>query len=331
MKRYLLCAIALVATLTGSAQLQLGEKGGTLSGSFESNSIIYLNDKGLSTPAPDGNFGSNNYLKVDYTNGRFSAGLQFDIYTPALQGYEIGPYLEASKFRFIAYPMKYFKWQDKNYSVMLGDIFDQFGNGLILRTFEDRQLGFNNSIEGLRATYNFDRYLAVKVLYGRPRLYNTYAGSWSGGADLSVSLGDIFGFKQGGLYLEASYANRYEGLGKSATADFEARGMTSPLVNMTSARLNFDIAGLTFRSEYVFKGKDLSTPSALEAKRGQAAYAELGYSYKGFSFSATARMLDNMGTLVSLYGSGTGNALNYLPALTRQYTHILSKQCFQGH
>ena len=325
MKRHLLCAIALfVATATATAQIQLGEKGGSLSGSIESNSIIYLNDKGLSTPAPEGYFGSNNYLKVDYTNGRFSAGLQFDIYSPALQGYEIGEYLAGAKFKRIAYPMKYFKWQDKNYSVMLGDIFDQFGNGLILRTFEDRQLGFNNSIEGLRATYNFNRYLAIKVLYGRPRLYNTYAGSWSGGADLSVSLGDIIGFKQGGLYLEASYVNRYEGLYKQADADLVGRGMTSPLLNMASGRLNFDIAGLTFRSEYVYKGKDLSTAAASEAKRGQAAYAELGYSYKRFSFSATARMLDNMGTLISLYGTGTGNALNYLPALTRQYTYMLA-------
>ena len=94
MKRHLLCAIALfVASATATAQIQLGEKGGSLSGSIESNSIIYLKDKGLSTPAPEGYFGSNNYLKVDYTNGRFSAGLQFDIYSPALQGYEIGEYL----------------------------------------------------------------------------------------------------------------------------------------------------------------------------------------------------------------------------------------------
>ncbi len=35
-------------------------------------------------------------------------------------------------------------------------------------------------------------------------------------------------------------------------------------------------------------------------------------------------MLDNMGTMLSLYGTGTGNTLNYLPALTRQYTYMLA-------
>ena len=31
-----------------------------------------------------------------------------------------------------------------------------------------------------------------------------------------------------------------------------------------------------------------------------------------------------MGTMLSLYGSGTGNVLNYLPSLTRQYTYLLA-------
>ena len=53
----------------------------------------------------------------------------------------------------------------------VGDIFDQFGSGLIFRSFEDRQLGFNNSIEGVQGIYRFGDYVEVKGMYGRPRLY----------------------------------------------------------------------------------------------------------------------------------------------------------------
>ena len=69
-------ALALLATLAVSAQVRVGE--GQLSGSFESNSIYYQDDSGLGAAgtAPDDRFGSNNYMKLDYMNGRFSAGLQ---------------------------------------------------------------------------------------------------------------------------------------------------------------------------------------------------------------------------------------------------------------
>ena len=65
-------ALALLATLAVSAQVRVGE--GQLSGSFESNSIYYQDDSGLGAAgtAPDDRFGSNNYMKLDYMNGRFS-------------------------------------------------------------------------------------------------------------------------------------------------------------------------------------------------------------------------------------------------------------------
>lgn len=308
MKKLLCLTIAALCTLPLSAQIKLGEKGGTIVGSFESNNIGYFNDKVLSTPAPEDHFGSNDYLKVDYNNGRFSAGIQAEAYLPAIQGYEIGQY--GKRYKALM-PMIYAKWQDKNYSVTAGNLYDQFGNGLIYRSFEDRQLGFNNSLLGLRATYNLGNYFTVKALYGRPRLYNNYQSSWAGGADLSLSLGDIFGLNKGALFLEGSYVNRYEKIGDIASQN---------MLNMYSARLNFDIAGFNFRGEYVGKGKDFS----VDGSRGKAIYGEVGYFYKKFSVTAAVRALDKMVTPLLSTGVGTGNTLNYLPALTRQYTYMLA-------
>ena len=105
-----------------------------------------------------------------------------------MQGYEIGQQPGAYHFYLSS---KYIQWQDHNYSVRVGDIFDQFGSGLIFRSFEDRQLGFNNSIEGVQGIYRFGDYVEVKGMYGRPRLYTDYADSWVRGADLHISLNDI--------------------------------------------------------------------------------------------------------------------------------------------
>ena len=114
---------------------------------------------------------------------------------------------------------------------------------LIFRSFEDRQLGFNNSIEGVQGIYRFGDYVEVKGMYGRPRLYTDYADSWVRGADLHISLNDIFGWNAAQFSAEGSYVNRYESLDKDQTIDFASRGLTSPNLNMYSGRLKFRLEG----------------------------------------------------------------------------------------
>lgn len=343
MKRILLVLTALVAVLTASAQIQFGEKGGYMTIGLESNNILYVNDAKLGTTYPS-KFGSNDYLKLDYVNGRFSVGVQGEAYLPALQGYDDLRNNGFDKPK-VMLASKYIQWQDANYSVMVGDVYDQFGNGLIFRSFEDRQLGINNSIEGGRVTATFGNIVSVKALFGRPRLYSSangysrgwigsqYARSTVGGADLSVSLSDIIGSEELMMSIEGSYVNRRERLDRElngmnyGTDYFPYFELTSPDLNMYSARLNLDYKGFTLRGEYAGKGKDISSGAVLgKAAKGSALLAELGYNVGGLSVSAQVRRLEMMGTPLSLYGNigVMGNTLNYLPALTRQHTYMLA-------
>ncbi|MBR4056339.1 MAG: FHA domain-containing protein [Rikenellaceae bacterium] len=343
MKRILLVLTALVAALTASAQIQFGEKGGYMTIGLESNNILYVNDAKLGTTYPS-KFGSNDYLKLDYVNGRFSVGVQGEAYLPALQGYDDLRNNGYDKPK-VMLASKYIQWQDANYSVMVGDVYDQFGNGLIFRSFEDRQLGINNSIEGGRVTATFGNIVSVKALFGRPRLYSSangysrgwigsqYARSTVGGADLSVSLSDIIGSEELMMSIEGSYVNRRERLDRElngmnyGTDYFPYFELTSPDLNMYSARLNLDYKGFTLRGEYAGKGKDISSGAVLgKAAKGSAVLAELGYNVGGLSVSAQVRRLEMMGTSLSLYGNlgVMGNTLNYLPALTRQHTYMLA-------
>ena len=336
MKRLTLILVGVVAlTLSASAQQVLGN--GQVSGSLESSSIYYTPDKKIDRP--EDHFGSNNYLKVDYANGRFSAGIQMNAFMPALLGYDA--YKDGKKFYLAS---KYIQWRDKNFEILVGDIFDQFGNGLAFRSFEDRQLGFNNSLEGVRAAYNFGRYVSLKGMYGRPRLYTEYSKTWVRGADLSVSLADIMKASAITFNIEGSYVNRYQSLDQApedlhyyndATFNPET-GMpytylesyeVSPSINLYSGRMNFGWNGLTVRGEYVHKSKDYfpgETNAIGKTQKGWAALGEIGYNYKTFSVMGTFRALDHMATAIDAYSSGTGNSLNYIPALTRQYTYMLA-------
>ena len=333
MKRIVILCAALCAVVSLSAQKVVGK--GQVSGSFESSSVYYTPDK--TVERPDDRFGSNNYLKVDYANGRFSAGVQLNAFLPALVGYE--NLADGYKFYLAS---KYVQWKDRNFEILVGDIFDQFGSGLVFRSYEDRQLGVNNSVEGVRAAYNFGRYVSVRGLYGRPRLNTDYSKTWVRGADLVVSLADIMDAPAVNFTLEGSYVNRYQNLNQApewmqevdpSTIDPETgEGLNylqmegiSPNLNMYSGRVNFGWQGLTVSGEYVHKSKDFFSTGAT---KGWAAIAELGYNYKTFSVMATFRALDHMATPINQFSTDAryaiANSINYIPALTRQYTYMLA-------
>ena len=258
---------------------------------------------------------------MDYSRGHLSAGLQVEGYMPALYGFEIGQQADAKKFLLAA---KYIRWTSEYFTFHVGDIYDQMGNGLIFRTYEDRNLGFNNSIEGFQAAVNIKDWFGIKGMYGRPRLYTSYAGSWVRGATATVSFNDIFGWDGILFNIEGNFLNRYESLDKDDLHDFHALGLDNANLNSYSAALNFSWNGLSLKAEYAAKGKDLYSETATGAHIGAAIYAEAIYGIGGFSASAHFRILDHMGTMSSLYGKGTGNSLSYLPALTRQYHYMLA-------
>ena len=319
MKRLTLL-MAGVLTLVSSVSAQQVIGNGQVSGSLETSSVYYTADKKITRP--DDHFGSNNYIKVDYANGRFSAGVQMNAFLPALVGYDA--YVDGYKFYLAS---KYVQWKDKNFEILVGDIFDQYGNGLIFRAYEDRQLGINNSIEGVRAGYSFGRYVTLKGMYGRPRLYSEYSKSWVRGADLSVSLADIMKASAITFNLEGSYVNRYQNVNQAPEwlqGKTDKYGIT-PNLNMYSGRLNFGWNGLILRGEYARKGADLDL-NDMGMEKGWAALGEVGYNYKTFSVMGTFRALKDMVTPIDIYSTNAngGNTINYLPALTRQYTYMLA-------
>ena len=338
MKKFLLfLGVALAATImTESAYAQIKVGKGQLSGSFESNNIYFDKDKLMEESGfmtrPEPVFGSHDYLKLDYSIGRFSAGIQIDGYLPPIYGYDIYT-LKNQKHKtdgsslLTGFFTKYVQWEDTNWGIRLGDIYDQFGNGLIFRTYEDRALAFNNAIAGARVHYNFNNYLSIKALAGLPRYYDKRNTNVVFGGDLSISLSDIIGWYNGMIAIEGSYVGRYQkGAMQYAKEELGIENMGSDLLNMYSARLNFEIAGFSLRGEYAAKlNNDLYAVSGLaEAHKGSAIYLDLGYNYKRFSVSANFRRAENMTTLLTLDGMGGCNVLNYIPVLTRQHTYMLT-------
>ena len=331
MKKFLLLLGVAVATVfaveEASAQIKAGE--GQVSIALESNNSYYAPDKklediGLVLPEKRvrGDFGSNDYLKVDYNIGRFSAGVQVDGYLPAMYGYDFYDYSQRDS-KLNMFLTKYVQWEDANWGVRLGDIYDQFGNGLIFRAYEDRALAFNNSLAGARAYYNFNNMVNVKVVAGMPRLYDMRSKTAIWGADLSLSISDMAGWYDGMASIEASYVGRHQ---KDASVEYLLKGVESDVLNMVSGRVNFEYAGFSLRGEYAQKlNEDIYNPM-YNAAKGNAVTLDLGYSVGRFSASASFRRQENMTTFIEYrpMGIGGGNTMTYLPLLTRQHTYSLA-------
>ena len=183
---------------------------GHLSGSFETNTIYYVEDSKTGAVVPHNSYGSNNFLKLDYQLGRFSAGVQLEYYPHPLVGTPMQGYEYVMEgFSINNLTEKYISWTDRNYSVTVGDFYEQFGSGLILRAWEDRALGFNNSLGGARVTFNIKDIVEGKVLYAFPRFNLGYLSTQIAGGDLSFSLSNAIGLLDHRLSLEGSIVNRH--------------------------------------------------------------------------------------------------------------------------
>ena len=343
MKKVLLATLAVAFSFVSFADEK--KDWGYVSASLESNNNLYVEDvvnnfyPSEQPQLKDGNtFATNNYLKVDWYKDRLSAGMQVEGYFPSLVGFAVSQ-------NKMTLSNLYLSWKDKSYSVTAGSFYEQFGSGLLFRSWEDRMLGLNNAMLGVRATYGWEDKVAFKAFWGIPRLGkiddNTammgYTDSFFGlgltdvqvaGADLSVSLSNLLNMDAVNLALEGSVINKHEAM---AQALAEA-GCKENNIGW-SGRLNMEYDGFFFKGEYVDAGKQIvSVPAAMngrKAENGNAQLVELGYNGRGLGLTVTGRRMERMNQRIYNYagadpGYGTSvNMLSYRPAMSTQYTYML--------
>ncbi len=320
MKKLLICAISLFwfASVLSAENTELGKRG-YLTGGFETNSVYYHEDAGTSATVPDGKFGSNNYLKLDYHKDLFSAGIQMEAYAPVLVGY-------SSELKGISLTNYYVNWKDDSFSLTAGTFYEQFGSGLLFRSWEDRALGLNNAVMGARISYSFNDILCLKALWGMPRFGMKYSSTQVRGADVSLVLSEALRMQETYLALEGSVLDRYEELDNDRAADG-----CKPNTLGWSARANLESHGFFFKAEFVDAGlKYLYNTSYVgdgqmyHRKRGNAQLVETGYNSGGLGVNLSLRRLEWMESKVVSGSSSSVNMLNYVPAMCTQYTYMLT-------
>ena len=125
----------------------------------------YQEDSLIGAVVPASKSGFNAFSNINYTQGNFSAGFRYESYLNSVLGFP-------GRFKGSGLGYRYARWvdKDKGVDVTIGNFYEQFGSGIILRSYEARNLGLDNALDGFRIILTPFKPLKVKMLYGKQRL-----------------------------------------------------------------------------------------------------------------------------------------------------------------
>lgn len=220
----------------------------------------------------------------------------------------------------------------------IGDIYAQFGSGLILNLYEDRSLGIDGALRGAKFDLMPDRGVHLTLLGGKQRrywnCYKDHAFGWNYtrdavlGADLelhfeswSPKMQDLgMNFMLGG-----SYVSRYERPDTILTvSDGHLYRYNLPQwVGAGDVRTEWQWKGWDVLVEYAYKANNPATENDFSYRHGDALLASLSYSRRGLSLLAQMKRSDNMSFRSQSEFYGVAGRLNLLPAFDKQHTYHL--------
>lgn len=282
---------------------------GTLSGSFESNNVFYKTDSTINAIAPEDKLGSNTYFKFDYKLGKFAAGIQYEAYLPPLVGHS--PFLEGNKLtgRYAAYT-------DSLFAFTVGTFYEQFGNGLVLRCYEERTLGINNSLDGFSVKIFPHKSTVIKAIWGKQRKYLENGTGTIRGIDGEIDIPSLFTNESKFVFnVGGSWVNKYQAYTGSNNA-------IPTSVDAYAGRIKFEIGKYAINAEYAEKGHDAVSSNKPIAK-GNALLIQQTIALKGFGSTLSFRRLENI-DFKSERDAVDVSKINYIPALTKQHKYTLA-------
>lgn len=331
------CLILFVCGCVSVSQAQHVVGSGKISGEFGFNGMYYIPDSLIGAEPVDSKVRANTYLSLMYNNGGFTVGAQYEFYSFPLIDFEKIDYKGQGLTRY------YFDYKHKIIQVTAGTFYEQFGNGFTLRSYEERQLGVDNSLLGARIKLTPYRGITLKGVWGIQRenfdFDYRYRQDYVRGIDGEFAFGEIFpiisekGFT---ATVGGSFVSKYEKSDYNVyitlfpETEEQTEGIIPPEkipanVACWSTRLNFGYEGFRFEAEFAQKVNDPNATNQFIYKKGNALFLSATYSMKGLGVSASFIRSDNMDFRSQRLALAKTPvlAINYIPAINRQYAYQL--------
>lgn len=311
-------AVALLACTEAHAQ----DNKIQFSGSIQSDVLLPEEDEKIGTEDYSEWGLTNTFVELNATSKYVDAGARLEYLEHPLPGFE-------KDYAGWGVPYFYVKGKYKNAELTLGNFYEQFGSGFILRTYEERSLGIDNSLRGGRLVYKPFKGVTVKALGGQQRRYWDYNDSWVMGGDVELNI-DQWSKKmqESGTYLTlgASIVDKYEE-DEDIMVDATHRLNLPTNVLAYDLRANLQTGNWNILAEYAQKSQDPNEINDYIYRKGYVAMLSTSYSKSGMSMLVQAKRSDNMGyrsmRRLPLSAQNT-SYINHLPAFTLDHTYTLA-------
>ncbi len=270
----------------------------------------------------------NSYANINYVQGNFAAGIRYEGYFNTLQGFD-------AKNNGYGIPYRYFSYNLDGFEATVGSFYEQFGNGLIFRTYEDKNIGYDNAMEGVRVKFNIFKGVYIKGLIGRQRYSFTQDSKNFAfvqnkglvrGLDMEISLNELFKKLQESstqITLGGGIVSKYQ---KTETqyvnyADTSYKLLIPENVSAAAGRLNLYSGKFGASCEYAYKINDPSLDNGYIYKPGNALLINFTYSTKGLGFFLSGKRIDNMSFRSDRTATLNDLNINYLPDISKNHTY----------
>jgi hypothetical protein len=320
----------------------LSEPKGSLSGSLDLNANIFLKDSSINAfniPQYEKQFfGGESWLNLRYNYGTLSAGIRYDFFLNSNIPDPNNSFTQNGIGRW--YVNKKFEKLEIN----AGYLYDQFGSGIIYRSYESRPLFIDNALLGASIKFDLLDNLFVKAIGGQQKnAFDVYSGSIKGinleyfksfGEDSPLSLAPGFGFINKTLSDEimdkvvralSSYLNidRFGPVYNSyAFSLYNTMTFKDFSWYLEGALKNNDIYFNNFAPKTEASG--VTTRGKLENNRGSVFFTSMSYAGDVVGLSLEAKRTENFVFRTDPTQRLLRGYITYLPPMNRQNTYRLT-------
>lgn len=293
----------------------------SIHGNFQIDAQYYSPDSLINAPVVPEKMLSNAFGNINYQRGKFSAGVRYEAYNNVMQGFD-------ARYKGQGITNRFARYQDELLDITVGNIYEQFGSGLIFRTYYEPGLLYDNSLDGARVISNPYKGITLKGLVGKQRSFFTVGPGIVRGFDGEVNINELFDSAGAAVKTKVILGGSFVSKNQSeSNPDL----VIPENVGAYGGRINIIREGFNFFGEYVYKENDPSQAnfSVINGKnyysyqKGEGLFISTSYATRGFSFLLQGKRIDNMSFRSDRDASLQNLLINYLPATTKQHTYLM--------
>jgi len=312
-----ICFVPFIVNAQGQDSIKSGQgllpkDAGSISGNFQMDFQYYRLDTIIGTPVVPEKTRMNGFLNLNYVKGNFRMGTRYESYLNPLLGFDPRFVGNGIMYRYAGYTKD-------DLDITVGHFYEQFGTGLILRAYEERNLGFDNALDGIRLKYKPLPGVYFKGVIGKMRSFFSYGQGIIRGGDGEFILNEIVPAWHDAkvrLTLGGSFVSRFQ-------PDDNPIYKLPENVAAGSGRAVISSGKFSLLGEYAYKINDPSSTNNYIYRPGDATFLSGSYSGKGLGISLSVKRIVNMDFRADRTAFGNNLNVNFLPALTKQHTYRL--------